>query len=183
MNTGSSLHPTLNGEVTYDGDYACLHYQRRLAHPPQRVWAAITDPAQLKQWFMASSAQIDGRSGGSVETVAGPAQIRAHGKILTWDPPHVYEHEWNADPVKDILPLGEQAVVRWQLTPVDGGTLLTLEHRKLHRPTAVGFAPGWHAFLDRLACQLDGEPLPDWQKRFTEAAVNYPGWEHTRGQR
>ena len=109
MNTGSSLHPALNGEVTFDGDFARLHYQRRLAHPPQKVWSALTDPAQLKRWFMASSVAIDGRPGGSFETVAGPAQMRAHGRILTWDPPRVYEYEWIADPIADILPLGENA--------------------------------------------------------------------------
>ncbi len=179
MNTGSSLHPALNGEVTFDGDFARLHYQRRMAHPPQRVWAALTDPAQLKKWFMASSVAIDGRPGGSFETVAGPAQMRAHGRILTWDPPRVYEYEWIADPVADILPLGENAVVRWELTLVDGGTLLTLEHRKLHRQTSIGFAPGWHSFLDRLAAQLDDEPLPDWMQRFEAAKVNYPGWENS----
>src|SRR5579871_1162972 len=176
MNAPSRLHPALNGEVTLDGDFARLFYQRRLPHAPEKVWAAITDPAQLRQWFMASSARIDAREGGSFETVAGPAQIRAHGRILTWDPPRVYEHEWITEP-RDEMPQGESSFVRWVLTPLEGETLLTLEHRRLTKMTAVGFAPGWHAFLDRLAAQLDKQPLPDWMQRFGAVRASYPGWE------
>ncbi|HEY1764804.1 MAG TPA: SRPBCC family protein [Opitutaceae bacterium] len=176
MNAPSRLHPALNGEVTLDGEFARLYYQRRLPHAPERVWAAITDPAQLKHWFMASSARIDGRQGGSFETVAGPAQIRAHGRIITWDPPRVYEHEWITEP-RDEIPQGESSFVRWELTPVEGETLLTLEHRRLTKMTAVGFAPGWHAFLDRLAALLGKQPLPDWMQRFCVLQESYPGWE------
>lgn len=177
MNTSSATNPSLNGEVTFDGDFARLFYQRRLPHPPEKVWAAITDPAQLKQWFMASWVKIDGRPGGSVETIAGPAQIQSHGRILTWDPPRVYEHEWITAPRKEI-PAGENSVVRWELSAVGGETVLTLTHRHLTRPTATGFAPGWHAFLDRLTALLDGKPLPDWMACFTAAQPAYPGWEN-----
>jgi uncharacterized protein YndB with AHSA1/START domain len=176
MNSPSRLHPSLSGEVTFDGDFARLFYQRRLPHPPEKVWAAITDPEQLKKWFMASSVTLDGRPGGSVEIVAGPSQIHSHGRILAWDPPRVYEYEWIAPPRAE-MPQGENSVVRWELAPVEGETLLTLVHRRLTRPTAVGFAPGWHAFLDRLAAQLAGQPLPDWMQRFGEAKGAYPGWQ------
>jgi uncharacterized protein YndB with AHSA1/START domain len=176
MNTSSARHPTLNGEVTFDGDFARLFYQRRLPHPPEKVWAAITDPAQLKQWFMARDVKFDGRPGGSVEMSAGPAQIHWQGRILTWDPPHVYEYEWIADP-RPEFPKGENSVVRWELAPVDGATLLTLTHRHLSRPTAMGFGPGWHAFLDRLAAQIAGQSIPDWMERFTSVQSGYPGWE------
>lgn len=171
MNATSAL----NGEVTFDGEYARLWFQRRLPHPPEKVWKAITDPAQVKQWFMASSARVDGKVGGVHESVAGPAQIYAQGKILVWDPPRVYEYEWKTAPRQEI-PKGEDAVVRWELQSVPGGTLLTLEHRHLTKGTATGFAPGWHTFLDRMDAMLAGEPMPDWMKRFQEVASGYPGW-------
>ena len=28
-----------------------LRYERRLAHPPERVWRALTDDAELAAWF------------------------------------------------------------------------------------------------------------------------------------
>ncbi len=176
MNSSSARQPALNGEVTFDGDFARLFYQRHLPHSPEKIWAALTDPDQLKQWFMATGVKLDGRTGGSVEMSAGPGQIHSQGRILTWDPPHVYEYEWIAEP-RPELPAGENSVVRWELKTVPGGTLLTLVHRHLTRPTATGFGPGWHAFLDRLAAQLAGSALPSWMERFTAAQNGYPGWE------
>lgn len=177
MNT----QPSLNGEVTFDGDFARIHFQRQLSHPPERVWEALTDPAELRQWFMAASAGIEGKAGGSVETVAGPAQIRAWGKILVWDPPRVFEHEWITGARAEI-PRGENSVVRWELKPVGKGTLLTLEHRRLTRQTGMGFGPGWHTFLDRLGALLDGEPMPGWMERFAAVKGGYPGWEDPNHQ-
>jgi uncharacterized protein YndB with AHSA1/START domain len=176
MNSPSRKHPSLNGDVTYDGEFTRLFYQRRLPHPPERVWAALTDPEQLGKWFMATSVAMDGRPGGSLEMVAGPGRIRSHGRILAWEPPRLLEYEWITR-ARSEIPSGEDSFVKWELTPVEGETLLTLEHRRLTRPTAAGFAPGWHAFMDRLTAQLSGEPLPDWIGRFNEARGAYPGWE------
>jgi uncharacterized protein YndB with AHSA1/START domain len=176
MNTASSMHSPLNGEVTFDGKYARLFYQRRLPHPRERVWAALTDPEQVKKWLMAASVAIDGREGGSYETVAGPSHIRATGKILTWDPPRAYEYEWIVEP-REELPEGENSFVRWELADVGGETVLTLEHRRLTRATGLGFAAGWHAFIDRLSALLEDQPLPDWISRFAELRREYPAWE------
>jgi hypothetical protein len=41
--------PPLNLEDRPDG--ATLRLQRRYAHPPERVWRAITDPDELAHWF------------------------------------------------------------------------------------------------------------------------------------
>jgi uncharacterized protein YndB with AHSA1/START domain len=174
MTTPPAPLPTPAGEVALDGDFGELRFVRTLAHPPEAVWAALTDPAQLRKWFM-TKATIDGRPGGSVDMVSGPASFHWTGRILTWDPPRVYEYEWNADP-RPELPRGEKTVVRWELAPTSGGTKLTLTHRRITKPTALGFAPGTHAFLDRLAAQLAGESLPDWMGRYDAVKHAYPAW-------
>jgi hypothetical protein len=61
-------------------------------------------------------------------------------------------------------------VVRYELSRDGAGTLLRFTHRGLSVPGARGFHPGTHAFLDRLAAQLAGQPLPDWQQRYREVA-------------
>lgn len=164
-----------NGEVLFEGDTATLLFKRRLSHSPEAVWSALTDPAQLRQWFM-TAAKIDGRPGGSVDMVSGPSGFHWTGQILAWDPPRLYEYEWNIDPRAE-LPAGERSIVRWELAPAEGGTLLTLTHRRLTRGTALGFAPGTHAFLDRLAAILSQAPLPDWMQRYAEVKSGYPAWE------
>jgi hypothetical protein len=81
--------------------------------------------------------------------VAGPAQFQVKGKILTWQPPRVFEYEWKVSPVPE-MPRGEDAIFRYELTQQEGSTLLTITYRHITKQTAYGFAPGTHVLLDRL---------------------------------
>lgn len=160
------------GEVVHEGELASLTYHRHYPYPPELVWAALTEPGQLKQWFM-MTARIEGRVGGAVELIAGQSRFHVTGTVLAWEPPRVCEYEWNVEPRAE-LPQGERSVVRWELAAAEGGTQLTLTHRRLTRNTALGFGPGYHAFLDRLGAQLGGAALPDWQQRYAEVKAGYP---------
>lgn len=168
----SATEAAPKGTVTYEGDHATLTFERRYPHPIETVWDTITNPEHLAQWYM-SKARLEGRTGGSIDYVSGVSQFHVTGKILTWDPPRVYEHEWNVEPMK-YLPHGERSVVRWELTPDGDGTILRLTHRHLTKQTAGGFVSGTHAFLDRLGDQLDGRPLTNWVKRVEELRSLYP---------
>lgn len=162
------------GTVLIDGETATLLFERFLPHPIEAVWDALTQPEQLATWFM-TKATIDGRLGGQVSMVSGPAQFAWTGSILAWEPPHVYAYEWNLDP-RPEMPNGEASIVRWELRATEGGTTLTLTHKRLTKGTALGFAPGTHAFLDRLAAQLAGETLPNWMLRYDAVKDAYPAW-------
>ncbi|TFV60658.1 SRPBCC family protein [Mycobacterium sp. PS03-16] len=153
-----------DGELTVDGDRAVLTFERRLPFPVEAVWSAITDPAERGQWF--GSTQIDGREGGHIDMVATgpplPDDIkRMTGRILVWDPPHVFEHEWRQ-------PIVEDGVVRYELRADGDGTVLRFTHRGLGIRNATGFFAGTHAFLDRLEAYLGGHDLPDWLTRKQE---------------
>ena len=173
---GQATEAAVIGKVTPEGDYATIVFQRVLRHPPEAVWAAITDPEELKQWLMCSSARIDGRVGGRVEMVSGPPQYRSTGAILQWEPPRVFEYEWKVAPVPE-MPQGEDAIFRWELARQGESTLLTVTYRRLTLASAGGFTPGLHAFLDRLEAQLAGAPLPDWMQRFMALRPHYPAWK------
>lgn len=162
------------GEVIIEGDYATLKYQRRLAHPREAVWKAITDPKELVMWFN-NKAVIDGRNGGTIDFVTGPAGFHTTGRILVWDPPRVFEHEWHIAPHPQLPKREVEAVIRWELVrDGDSSTILNLTFSRLTKPTALGFASGMHAFLDRLAAQLDNRALPDWEKAHDAAKRFYP---------
>ena len=168
------MNVSQKGDVIIEGDYATLKYERRLAHPREAVWKAITDPEELEMWFN-NKAVIDGRNGGTIDFVTGPAGFHTTGRILVWDPPRVFEHEWHTAPHPQ-LPDGEaEAVIRWELVR-DGKsiTILTLTFSRLMKSTALRFASGMHAFLDRLAAQLDQRVLPDWTKTHDAAKGFYP---------
>jgi uncharacterized protein YndB with AHSA1/START domain len=163
------------GQMIVEGEHVTITFKRTLHHAPELVWDAITKPHELKEWLMCSSAKIEGRTGGTIEMVSGYAQFHVTGKILTWDPPHVYEHEWKVAPVSE-MPRGEDAIFRYELTRQGSSTLLTVTYRRITKQTALGFTPGIHVLLDRLEAQLGGEPLPDWITRFQETRRLYPAW-------
>ncbi len=159
------------GTVTYEGEYATITFERRYSHPIDTVWNALTDPEHLARWYM-TKARLEARPGGSIDYVSGVSQFHVTGKILTWDPPRVFEHEWNVEP-REFLPRGERSVVRWELTSDGDGTILRITHRHLTAQTAKGFVAGTHAFLDRLGDELDGRPLTNWVKRVDELRAVY----------
>jgi uncharacterized protein YndB with AHSA1/START domain len=164
-----------NGTLLADGEHATLTFHRVYAHAPERVWAAITTPEGLRGWLLCTEALIEGRVGGRIEMVSGPPGYRSTGKILAWEPPRLFEHEWNVAPVPE-MPRGEQAIFRYELAPVGEATHLVVTVRRITRQTARGFLPGLHAFLERLEAQLAGRALPDWLERFGALRAEYPEW-------
>jgi uncharacterized protein YndB with AHSA1/START domain len=163
-------HPP--GTITLDGDVATLTFERWLPFPVEAVWAALTEPGERKSWF--GETTLEPRTGGTIEMMpedppAEPDAKRMTGRILVWEPPRVLEHEWRQRIVDD-------SVVRYELTPEGEGTRLVFTHRGLSERNALGFAPGSHAFFDRLEAHLAGEEIPNWSARYTELAPAYPSW-------
>jgi uncharacterized protein YndB with AHSA1/START domain len=150
-----------DGTLVTSGGIAVIAFERRLAHPVDAVWAALTEPDQLPAWL--GRGTVEPWVGGEVSIHTGPAdqserQRTIAGRILTWDPPRVLEHEW-LQPGLDI------SVVRYELEADAGGSILRLTHRRSVTPGAFGGRAGWHAYLDRLAAHLDGLPVPAWTER------------------
>ena len=163
------------GTLVEDGAYATLTFRRVYRHSAARVWDAIATPEGLRGWLMCTHAEIEGRVGGRIEMVSGPPGYRSTGRILVWEPPRVLEYEWNVPAVPE-MPDGERAIFRYELTPDGDATRVLVTYRRLTKPTARGFLPGLHAFLERLESQLDERTLPDWAQRFDELRAEYPEW-------
>ena len=117
--------------------------------PPEAVYAAITDPAQLSQWwgdddtYHADQWEIDLRVGGRyVSRGKGkdgkPFEVR--GEYLEVDPPRVLVQTW-------IASFGGEAasVVRWELAPSGRGTRLKMTHSGLRPfpPLKDMYSNGW----------------------------------------
>ncbi len=147
--------------IEVEGEKATLIFRRMLRHPPEVVWKAITDPEDLRHWFQAT-ATIEGRLGGRVDMVLGPNHAHMTGQVRAWQPPRLLEFEAHVAP-QERLPEAIDGVIRWELFPRAGGTLLVLTFRGLTKPVANLFAGGLKGFLARLEAQLDGRTLPGWE--------------------
>jgi uncharacterized protein YndB with AHSA1/START domain len=161
------------GIVTMEGDHVSLKYERRLPHTAEALWETITDPKEVSVWF-STTAKIDARPGGTLEYISIPVGIRRTGRILVWNPPYVFEHEWHIDPHPQLSNGETESVIRWELVKDAGHTFLTVTHSWLTKANGLRFGPGWHAFLDRLAAQLNGENLPDLMERIVAVKELYP---------
>ncbi|MQA00726.1 MAG: ATPase [Dehalococcoidia bacterium] len=158
-----------DGTLVTTGEIAVIAFQRRLVHPVEAVWAALTESDQLAAWL--GPGTVEPRAGGDVSIRTGPEgrselQRVMTGRILEWDPPRVLEHEW-------LQPGLDVSVVRYELEPAAGGTILRFTHRRSVTPGATGGRAGWHAYLDRLAAHLDGSPVPAWADRRAEVEDAY----------
>ncbi|PRX90926.1 SRPBCC family protein [Allonocardiopsis opalescens] len=145
--------------VGSDGHWQ-IRFERRLRHSVERVWSALSDPAQQAQWV--PGVTIHAVAGGTVDFDFGD-EGRAQGEVLAVDPPHRIEHTWT-------WPGEPDSVVRWELTPDGDGSLMVLLHRPLRREPATDYCTGWHVMLDSLADHLDGtrpEAEPDFAALYT----------------
>ena len=157
------------GTVTVVDGTATMTFVRRLPHPIEAVWAALTEPAQRAAWFGETVIADGAIEMMPTDPPAAPEAKKLTGRILVWDPPHVLEHEWRQRIVED-------GVVRYELREDGGGTILTFTHSGLSERNARGFVPGTHAFFDRMEAFLDGLEPPAWQDRYNEVAPAYPAW-------
>ena len=129
-----------------------------LAHPPRKVWAALTTAEGLGTWF-GNEATIDLRPGGSARMRwdGGPT---AEMRVERVEEPAVFGFTW---PIYG-LPEGDprRTYVEFTLEPAGSGTRLTVVEsgfaqlpEDAHRAAYDGNTAGWAAELAELAGYLD----------------------------
>jgi uncharacterized protein YndB with AHSA1/START domain len=160
--------PACGAEVRKDGAQWTLVVVRDLAHPPQQVWNALTDPAQLREWAPFDSDRNLGAVGSAtLSTVGAPTAQVSQTEVKRAEAPRVLEFSWGG---QDI---------RWELEPTPGGgTLLTLWHNIDHRFVAMG-AAGWHICLDVLDRLLAGRPIG---RIVGMDALKFGGWQRLNAE-
>jgi uncharacterized protein YndB with AHSA1/START domain len=138
-----------------------LRFERRLSHPVERVWRAVTEPDELAAWFP-QQVELDLRPGGAMRFTFTEHDLpEMRGEVLELDPPRRFAFSW-----------GDDEEVRMELEPVDGGSATVLHFVQLlgAEDTAARNAAGWDVCLHRLTTHLDGGDgdEPDWAKRYEQ---------------
>jgi uncharacterized protein YndB with AHSA1/START domain len=128
-----------------------IQLTRFIAHPPARVWAALTDPAIHAKWWAA----------GDVRAVVGHRFTLDMGQwgiqsceVLAVEPDRLLSYSF--------APGTLDTTITWKLAPEGDGTRLSLEHRgfdlesPLGKAAFQGMGNGWPAVIDRLESVLAG---------------------------
>jgi uncharacterized protein YndB with AHSA1/START domain len=139
------------GVLSSEGDRWTLTFTRRLAHPPEKVWRAVTEPEHQAAWF--PDAMVGERRAGAPLrfTPSYDPSDGFDGEMLVFDPPSVMELRWGTDHLRIEVRPDERGT----------GTVLTLTDTFAELGKAARDAAGWHECLERLACALDGREPPE----------------------
>lgn len=148
------------GELERTGTRNELRFVRRLPHPPEKVWRALTESGHLAAWFPTT-----------IEGVLAPgAALRFNfpngeadgfdGRVIACEPTFLLEFEWGPD---DYL--------RFELQPDGSDTILTFTDVFTPLGKAARDAAGWHSCFDSLDAHLDG--VSPRQNRWAEVHPAY----------
>ena len=160
--------PATGADVRKEGEKWTLVLVRDLRHAPEKVWKAITDPEQLREWAPFDSDRNLGAIGtAKLTTVGAPSLHVTETQVKRADAPRLLEFSWGG---QDI---------RWELEPLGaGGTRLTLWHNIDRGFISMG-AAGWHICLDVLDRELSGEPIG---RIVGPEAMKFPGWQRLNAE-
>jgi uncharacterized protein YndB with AHSA1/START domain len=160
--------PARGAQVRKDGEKWTLILVRELRHSPEKVWQALTDPAELREWAPFEADRSLGAEGSTVKltTVGTPSPHITETKVTRAEAPRVLEFSWGS---QDI---------RWELEGLGGGTRLTLWHNIDRRYISMG-AAGWHICFDVLDRLLDGTPIG---RMVAGDAMKFGGWQRLHAE-
>jgi uncharacterized protein YndB with AHSA1/START domain len=163
-----------------DGDKWTLVLVKELRHPPEKVWQALTDPVQLREWApFVTDASLGAVGTVNLTWVGNPAPIETKVKRV------------------EALKALEYGDMRWELESYGGGTRLTLWAKIDRRFISMG-AAGWHIAFDVLDRLLSGNPIgriaggdvmkfAGWQRLNSEYAeqfgVKAPNWPPQKAEK
>ncbi len=129
-----------------------------LAHPPGKVWAALTTAEGLAGWF-GQQAAIDLRPGGSASMKWDHGHI-ADMRVERVEEPTVFAFTWHIYGLPDDDP--RRTYVEFTLEPAGAGTRLTVVEsgfsqlpEDVYRQAFDGNTQGWASELGELADYLD----------------------------
>ena len=139
--------------VAITPDQDVINAEIQIAAPPARVFAALTDPEQVAQWwgqqgmYRITRWHNDLRPGGKWRSEGVGADGKAfhvEGEYLEVDPPSLLVHSWSSSYCE-----GLNTIVRWELQAHSGGTLVRLSHSGFagNIQAAKDHSQGWSRVL------------------------------------
>ena len=131
-----------------------------LAHPPAKVWAALTTAQGLGAWF-GNEAAIDLRPGGSAR-MRWASGYTVEMRVERVEEPTVFGFTWQIEGLPEDDP--RRTYVEFTLEAAGAGTRLTVVEtgfaqlpRDVHRKAYDGHREGWASELGELASYLDAD--------------------------
>ena len=128
--------------------------ERDIAHPPEKIWRALTEPHLIADWLMKNDFRPDvghrfnltGEWGGVLDC-----------EVLDIEPHRTLSYSWNF--TQDDAAFDLRSIVTFTLTPTATGTHLRVEQsgfRPEQKQAFGGAKLGWQQFLQKLETLVAG---------------------------
>lgn len=162
------MSPNPTGTIERTPDGGRVRFERSLAFPIEEVWAAITEPDRLGDWWppMAAEISVDLREGGKIIFDWPDLDFpKMEFTITRLEPPTLLEHSHSSP----------GSWMRWELEATDDGTRLLATYSVPDIDMAIqrGDLVGLHYSLDRLVPALAGSPVGWDNDAFQELLAAY----------
>jgi uncharacterized protein YndB with AHSA1/START domain len=129
-----------------------------VAADPVRVFAALTTPAEIVQYYPYREVEASGQVGGSITLrgEAGGQRFTDYGEITVWRPGHEFAYTYWSDNHGTPRTLEHHLTIRYQLAPAStGGTRVRVEHQNVPAgPYAELMEGAWDGLLGLLAAHV-----------------------------
>lgn len=123
--------------------------EREIAHPPEKLWRALTQPHLIEEWLMKNDFQpLVGHRFNFRTTPLPHWNGVVDCQVLIVEPHERLSYSWNAS--GDEAANGLKTVVTWTLTPTKGGTHVRMEQsgfRPEEERNYQGANYGWQRYL------------------------------------
>ena len=140
-------------------------FRRRVRKPLEKVWAALTVPERIADWF--TEADLELRVGGRYRLRFPDAEDSGFdGEIVELEPMRRLAHTWPH-------PEHPQSIVRYELEPDGDGCRLIVTQTGL-APRHCDVLAGWHTYLEALPGAVEGVRTAWRAAREAEIRALYP---------
>ena len=147
-----------------DGEFVTATMTREIDHPPQTVWAALTEPAMLAQWL--APGRIELKIGGAARLDFADSGTVIDSKVSAIESGRLIEYSWSSgdEPLRPV---------RWEIAPNGDGSTLMLTQKTPAGEDPGRACAGWEAHMEMLQAALEGVPIKFPFETFKSAREAY----------
>ena len=129
-----------------------LVIEREMAHPPEKIWRALTQGALIEEWLMKNDFEpVVGHQFSFRSTPVPGWDGVINSEVLVIEPNACLSYSWGT--------MGTMSIVTWTLTPTKAGTHLRMEQtgfRSEQDAAYKGATYGWTKFIGNMERVVGG---------------------------